>query len=138
METPFFLEKTKEDSIQVRVFLILFLLTTVALGQAPGQEPVPTFSRVTFAWDPSTDTNIAGYRLHFGPASRNYTITIDCGFTTLYRVVDVLLPGETYFVAVTAYNTLGLESDYSNEISVLVKQYNPSGPSPPKNYGKRN
>ncbi len=35
--------------------------------------------------------------------------------------MDGLLPGTTYFFAVTAYDTSGNESDYSNEASKLVQ-----------------
>ena len=80
---------------------------------------------VTLEWDPNTEGNIAGYRVHWGLATRTYTSGIDAGKATT-RVVTGLNPGVTYYLAVTAYNTEGLESDFSNELV-----YTPSGNRPP-------
>jgi hypothetical protein len=76
-------------------------------------------SSVTLAWDPSTGSEVAGYRLYEGGASKAYTNTIDTGNVTT-QSVSGLTAGGTYFFAVTAYDTNGLESDFSNEISYSV------------------
>lgn len=60
-------------------------------------------------------TDLAGYRIHYGRMSGVYDYQIDIntpGIATY--VVENLVPGEWYF-AVTAYDSTGLESDYSNE-----------------------
>ena len=59
--------------------------------------------------------DLSGYKVYYGLASGNYTETIDIGNVSVYTV-DNLLPGTWYF-AVTAYDTSGNESDYSNKIS---------------------
>jgi hypothetical protein len=65
------------------------------------------------------------YRIYYGTASGNYTeeknITNADSIVT-YPVLD-LADGQTYFFAVTAVNTLGNESGYSNEAS---KEASPS------------
>jgi Fibronectin type III domain/FG-GAP-like repeat len=71
---------------------------------------------VTLAWDPSGASGIAGYRLHFGTSSQNYTQMVDVGNTTT-TTISSLLPGQLYYLAVTDYNTAGAESTYSNEVS---------------------
>ena len=76
-------------------------------------------SSVTLAWDPSPDTSISGYRLYEGVASRTYTTVIDVGHETMATVSN-LTSGVTYYFAVTAYDTNGLESDYSDEVSYTV------------------
>src|SRR2546422_4112722 len=73
-------------------------------------------AQVTLAWDPNTEADLAGYRLYYGLSNRNYSSVTDVGnFAT--NTVPGLAEGTTYFFAVTAYNTSGLESDFSNEIN---------------------
>ena len=73
--------------------------------------PVRGQSSVTLAWDPSLGSGIAGYHLYEGAASRNYTNVIDVGESTTATASN-LVSGTTYYFAVTAYDTGGLESDF--------------------------
>jgi hypothetical protein len=74
---------------------------------------------VTLAWDRNTETNIAGYKVHYGLASRAYTSSINVGNVTTASVTN-LLAGITYLFAVTAYNAAGVESDFSAEVSHTI------------------
>ncbi len=65
---------------------------------------------------PSGASGIAGYRLHYGTSSRSYSQTRDLGNTTTTTVSN-LLPGQTYYFAVTDYNAAAVESPPSNEVS---------------------
>ena len=87
---------------------------------------------VTLAWDPNSESDLAGYRLHYGTASRNYTQIIDVGNVTQYAITN-LFPGQTYYFAATAYNTAGSESGYSAEVSHTIPAPNspPATPSVP-------
>jgi fibronectin type 3 domain-containing protein len=89
--------------------IIVASLTVSAQGQ----------SGVTLAWDPSPGGAIAGYRIYDGVASRTYTNVIAAGNGTTNTVTG-LAGGVTYFFAVTAVDTNGLESDYSSEVSYTV------------------
>ena len=71
---------------------------------------------ITLGWNANTETNLAGYKLHYGPASRTYTNSIAVGNVTTYTVTN-LANGVPFYFAVTAVNTLELESDYSNEVA---------------------
>jgi hypothetical protein len=73
-------------------------------------------TQVTLLWDPNTDPGLAGYKLYWGAASGVYDHMIDVGNATSYTVTG-LQPGGTYYFVVTAYNTSGTESGYSNEVS---------------------
>ena len=84
---------------------------------------------VTLQWNPNLD-NTAGYRLYYGPTSGDYPQQIDVGNTTGATVSD-LVDGDTYFFMVTAYNTLGLESEPSNEVSVTLGGGSTPTPTPP-------
>ena len=80
---------------------------------------IPAFAyNVKLAWDPNSDTNLAGYYLYYGASSRNYTHRIDVGSATVYTVTG-LGPGMYYF-AVTAYATSGAESSFSNEVALAT------------------
>ncbi|HDH53508.1 MAG TPA: hypothetical protein ENH24_03375 [Nitrospirae bacterium] len=82
-------------------------------------------SSATLSWDaPTTNsdstplTDLAGYKVYYGTSSGNYTQSVDIGNTT-GAVVDSLSSG-TWCFAVTAYDTSGNESDYSNEVCTSV------------------
>ena len=94
-------------------FLVVVLVLTAFTASAQGQ------SSVTLAWDPSPGSAIAGYRLYEGGASRTYTNVIAAGNMT-NATVSGLASGGTYFFAATAYDTSGLESDFSSEVSYTV------------------
>ena len=79
---------------------------------------------VTLAWDANTEPDLAGYIVHYGAASGSYTNAVDVGNTTTATVSN-LVESCTYYFAVTAYNTSGLESDPSNEVSYSVPLASP-------------
>ena len=76
-------------------------------------------SSVTLAWDPSPDPGVIGYKVYDGLASRTYTFTNNVGNAT-NTTLTMLLPGTTYYFAVTAYDTNFLESPFSGELSYTV------------------
>src|SRR5690349_21646306 len=79
---------------------------------------------VTLAWDRNSEPDIAGYILHSGTNSGVYLNTVNVRNVTT-NMVSGLTPGVTYYFAVTAYNTSGLESDFSNEISYTADSVKP-------------
>ncbi|MEW6681369.1 MAG: fibronectin type III domain-containing protein [Nitrospirota bacterium] len=70
------------------------------------------------SWSPNLESDLAGYRVHYGTASRSYTTVIDVGLATTYTVTG-LGPG-TYYFALTAYNRTGAESGFSSEVSKVI------------------
>ena len=79
--------------------------------------------QVTLAWDPNTEPDLAGYKLYYGTLSRNYSEIIDVGNVNNYKAYK-LNSGLTYYFAVTAYDSAGYESDYSNEVNTtIIQQY---------------
>ena len=74
---------------------------------------------VSLTWSPSPDQNVAGYNVYYGVASRVYTNKMDVGSVTNATVTG-LIEGVTYYFAATAYNILGVESDYSEEVFYTV------------------
>ena len=74
---------------------------------------------VSLAWDPSVSANIAGYKVYLGKAPRVYDQSIPISNQTTYTVSSLRGPATFYF-AVTAYDTDGNESDFSNEVSAQI------------------
>lgn len=91
-----------------RLLVLLALLASLCLGYT---------ASVTLAWDPSPDTNVAGYYLCHGFQSGNYSTTNVCPGATTNYVVGNLIPYAVYFFAVAAYSEDGLMSDFSNEVT---------------------
>lgn len=76
-------------------------------------------STVKLEWNAVAEPNLQGYRLFVGTQSGQYTQTYDTGMATLFPVTD-LQPGQTYFFAVIAIGSTGLESLPSDELAVTV------------------
>ena len=103
-----FLIAVKEN---FRFFHFVFLAAFILFSP-----PVPEVhsAQITLAWDASTDPNIAGYRVHYGNASGNYSTAVDVGKQTSCTIAN-LSGGMAYYFAATEYDTSGQESGYSNE-----------------------
>jgi hypothetical protein len=74
---------------------------------------------VALAWNPSSSTNVAGYKIYYGVACSVYTNAISVGNSTNATVTG-LVEGATYYFAATAVDALGVESPFSNETSYSV------------------
>jgi hypothetical protein len=90
---------------------------------------------VDLAWDANTEPDLAGYKIHYGTASGDYSHTIDVGNITTYTLTG-LEEGVTYYLAATAYDDDDNESDYSDElvhtcINEKPINQNPTTPSIP-------
>jgi hypothetical protein len=98
-------------------FLVALALIAAALSSAVGD--TGTNASVTLEWDPDTDPDAVGYNLYYGGASQTYTNMVAVGDAT-NTTISNLLPGVQYFFAATAIDIVGLESDFSNEMSCQV------------------
>ena len=74
---------------------------------------------VILKWDASSDTNVVGYRVYYGPSSRGYTNSIVAGNVT-NATVGNLQYGTVYYFAATSYNGAGWESAYSTEVEWVM------------------
>ncbi len=80
---------------------------------------------VTLAWDRNPEEDLAGYKVYVGTRPGTYTQTIDVGHVTTFGVSG-LLPGETYYIALTAYDIFANESGHSAELRASI----PKAPVP--------
>lgn len=74
---------------------------------------------VSLAWNPSTDSDVAGYRIYYGTASGHYSGVVTVGNTNAATITG-FTAGITYYFAATSYDSAGVESDLSNEASYTV------------------
>src|SRR5262244_485723 len=111
----------------LRSLLILLACLSLAFAATPAQA-----QQVQLAWDAPVQANgtpvpnLAGYKLYYGPQSGQYPTMISVGLTTTYTVTYVSA-GQTYYFAVTAYDSSGTESAFSNEVSVTLPTNTPGG-----------
>lgn len=91
---------------------------------APLTTAAQSTATVSVTWDPSPDQDVAGYRVYYGGKTRTYTNTVEVIKPNTVAIVGGLTFDAPYFFAVTAFNQLGLESDYSIEVA-----YTPPAPA---------
>ena len=107
-------------SSRYRRFLGSVLLTVLCLGSSVKA----LAGDITLAWNPNPEPTLAGYKVHYGTASRSYGAFLSVGKVTSYRVTG--LGSATYYFAVTAHDLSGNESGFSNEISATVSSTAPT------------
>ena len=76
-------------------------------------------STASLTWSPDTSTNLAGYKVYVGTSSRVYSSAVNVGNVTTYAVTNLGI-GTTYYFAVSAFNSSGIESGFSNEVSKSI------------------
>jgi hypothetical protein len=75
-----------------------------------------SFSSLTLEWNPDVAANIAGYTLSWGTQSGVYPDSVDVGNQTT-REVTGLVDQTRYYFVVRAYDTAGMVSSPSTEVS---------------------
>jgi hypothetical protein len=74
------------------------------------------------AWDPNSEPDIAGYRIYRSELLGTYPpVSLNNGLTTSTSFTDYTPQnGRTYYYVITAMNSVGMESDYSDAITVTI------------------
>jgi hypothetical protein len=92
---------------------ITLLILSLGLANTHGTQTVQ------LGWDAPQEPAVTGCFLYYGTACRTYTNRIDTGTNTM-ATVSGLQEGQTYYFAVTAYNSDGVESDFSSEVTYIT------------------
>ncbi len=99
-----------------------------AASAPPPPPPVATSASVTVSWSPPTQnsdgsplTNLGGYRVYYGTTATNLNSSVTLANPGLVRDVIENLSAATWYFAMTAYNTNGLESARTGTESIVVK-----------------
>src|SRR6476469_4024230 len=95
------------NAVRIALWSCLLALSPLTSLAAPS---------ITLAWDPSPDPGIVGYKVYWGVATRHYTNSLSAGGATTLTVSNLVV-GTPYYFAATAFDTNGIESDYSAEVS---------------------
>jgi VCBS repeat-containing protein len=98
---------------------LCFLVVAIGLFFSSPRLSAQTSQSVTLAWDPSPDPDVVGYVVYCGGTSGVYAYATNVTNQTSAQMTG-LQSGQTYFFAVTARDSLGMESLPSNEISYQV------------------
>ncbi len=116
------------SSKKLSKWLLLVLLVLVLGYVAMDKFMFPEFAgSATLSWtapseneDDSTLTDLAGYNIRYGARAGHYSkiIYVDNPDITSYEVEN--LPPGTYYFVVTARNSNGTESAWSNEVAKLI------------------
>jgi hypothetical protein len=100
---------------------------TVALATFSIEFQQVSMGSATLSWQPPTTrtdgsalTNLAGYKIRYGTAQGNYPNQITVNSTGLTTYVVENLPASTYYFVMTAFDTVGAESDYSAVASKTI------------------
>lgn len=106
--------------------LILTCLILMATRNIAENQPVEVTGIVTLEWEANSEVDLAGYRLYQSKEHGVYPLTpiVDIPLPiegTPTHKVESLLEDERYFWVVTAYDSTGNESEYSNEVTTIIK-----------------
>jgi hypothetical protein len=102
----------------IRLWALALLL--LALSTSASAAPI------TLAWDAVSDADLAGYKLYYGYASREYSVHVDVG-KYITTEMSGLEDASIYYFAVTAYDTAGNESGFSNEVQYDLAAHDTDG-----------
>jgi hypothetical protein len=73
------------------------------------------------AWNANTEEDLSGYRVYYGRVSGHYELYVDVGNVTEYMLDDIGFQQDViYYIAITAYDTSGNESDFSTEMEYVA------------------
>lgn len=119
------IQTSKYTIIHIVICLLISLFNSCGVGGASSKE---SSKFASLSWLPPTTnvdgtelTDLAGFKIYYGKASGAYSEVTDINNpdTTEYTI-EGLAEG-TYYFAATAYDIMGNESRYSNEVSKPIK-----------------
>jgi predicted phage tail protein len=96
---------------------ITFSSTTTTSTTSTTPPPSTGTATVSLSWNRNTESDLAYYRVHYGTSSRSYSNSIGVG-TTTSSTISGLTPGAIYYFALTAVDTSGNQSSYSQEVAI--------------------
>ena len=112
--------------LKIIFFMFLFFIISVSIQART----------VVLTWDANKEPDLDHYIVYYGTLSGNYSDNSgDIGLITEYSV-EIPDDGQIYYFAVTAVDTAGFESDFSNEVNTnreSIDEYLYLPPVAPKN-----
>lgn len=112
---------------------ILSFILLILLFAIPTQAKTVGY---TLTWDANSESDLAGYKVYTSLQSGVYSTPVaEVGLVTTYEGSHDIPDNDevTFYYVVTAFDTSGLESDYSNEVSHTYMGDDTEPPAPPQN-----
>jgi hypothetical protein len=111
-------QRSHRSLFSIAVFALLLIASIPMAAEK-------VYGAITLSWtapttntDGSSLTDLTGYNLHYGSSSGVYGSSINIGNVTSYTLNN--LQAGNYYFALTAYNSLGVNSADSNEVVKTV------------------
>jgi len=102
-------------------------LPSFSITVVPASAAVSATDGVAIFWQAPTDntdgtvlTNLSGYKIYYGGASGEYSSSIDISNPGLTSYVVQNLPPGQYYFSLKSYNSAGVESGFSPEVSATL------------------
>ena len=106
-----------------------FVLTCVGTGTTITAPVNLSWKAPTQNTDNTPLTNLAGFRIYYGPGTNNLETKVTLNQPNLERTsIDVGKAG-TYYFAITAFATTGAESDFSKRVSKTIESVTTQAPT---------
>ena len=116
----------KNTKLLILILLVAIISTSCSGGGGSNNSAVPSpvisSPSATLQWSTpaayidNTPVTVSGYKIYFGTEPGNYTSVLNVGNVNSYTV-QTLTANTTYYFAVTAYDSNGVESDPTDEQS---------------------
>jgi hypothetical protein len=120
---------------RVRYYFLFALLSLILTGCGGGggggsstsssQPPEGTNSSITLSWETPVSqadgkplADLSGFYIYYGESPLAYSEMIDAGNVRTYTLQS--LPAGTYYLAITAYDSAGNETDFSPEVAKSI------------------
>ncbi len=94
--------------------------TSFTALQPQGLRVMTEDDKVYLIWNPVTDPRVIGYNIYYGTVSGRYIQRRTVSTETTGVTIRNLPVGTRYYFAVTAFNQMGQDSEYSFEVAVTV------------------
>ncbi len=104
------------------IAIAIFVCSCGKTAVAPDSETIKRkfVGAANLSWMANSEPDLSGYKVYYGSdGSGNYSRVEDVGNVTLFHVRN-LMNELKYFFVLTAYDSSGNESGFSNEVSLVT------------------
>jgi len=111
----------------MRNLILIFILMIIWI---PIQ--AQTYDYILVSWYENQESDLAGYKVYWGQASKNYTDSLDVGLNDFALFTpDIFNIYKDYYIAVTAYDSAANNSNFSTEVLLKASKKDTVPPLPP-------
>jgi hypothetical protein len=123
--------RTKSKKRRCIVGMVAIAIILLVSSYSFAQEPI-RINPTGLSWDKVIDNDLAGYKIHYGNETGNYKAHLKLPLSDIvdtenptFDINYVVATDGHYYYAVTAYDEVGNESGYSNEVNFTIDKSSP-------------